>query len=175
MGLIASKTRVKSTLSTTAEFHSACDSAFTECLSLTQHAFPGVFPYQLPTASILLQRSLSTVPLIHKWVPSPPTRSQIDSALLVVSPHHRPSDEGPQTLDRTEFKEWAMELFGEAIVSNAGKAVLTRVPIGIAGIAGLGLATRSGKELVGSAIGVYALGVAASVYLGLSGLIYVFF
>ena len=62
-----------------------------------------------------------------------------------------------------------MELYADAVVSNAGKALLCRVPIGIAGIAGIGAVTRSGKDLVGTAIGVYALGVATSVFLSLSG------
>lgn len=46
---------------------------------------------------------------------------------------------------------------------------MLRVPIGVAGIAGVGAASRSGKDLIGTAIGVYALGVATSIYLGLSG------
>lgn len=170
MGISASRNRVKSAVSKSPEFDSACDSAFNHCLSLTQHAFPGVFPYQLPTASDHLHPSLSTVPLVHRWVPSPPSRSQIDSALRIVLHTRRPlPDDSPQTLDLAEFKQWAAELYAAAVVENAGKAVLTRVPIGIAGIAGLGIATRSGKELIGSAIGVYALGVATSIYLSMSG------
>lgn len=62
-----------------------------------------------------------------------------------------------------------MELFAGAVVENAGKAVMFRVPIGIAGIAGIGAATRSGKDLVGAVIGVYSLGVATSIFLSLSG------
>ncbi|KAL5574688.1 hypothetical protein UlMin_016387 [Ulmus minor] len=166
MGLSVSK-RVKQSLSNSPEFDSACDSTFSHCLSLTQHAFPGVFPYQLSTASDHLYGNLSTGhphPLVTKWVSSPPTRSQVDSALRVVTR----DDEDP-TLGPTQFKKWAVELFADAIVSNAGKAVLCRVPVGIAGIAGIGVATRSGKDLVGTAIGVYALGVASAIYLSLSG------
>lgn len=54
-------------------------------------------------------------------------------------------------------------------MENARKAVMWRVPIGVAGIAGVGAATRSGKELIGTAIGAYALGVATSISLSLSG------
>ncbi|OWM67904.1 uncharacterized protein LOC116197457 [Punica granatum] len=169
----SSRNRVKSAVSKSPEFDSACDSAFAHCLSLTQHSFPGVFPYQLPAASAHLHRSLSSsLPLVRRWVPSPPSRSQIDSALRLVLHQTRPPPplpDGTQILGQAEFKQWAAELFGAAVVENAGKAVLTRVPVGIAGIAGLGLVTRSGKELVGSAIGVYALGVATSIYLSLSG------
>lgn len=62
-----------------------------------------------------------------------------------------------------------MVLYASAVVGNAGKALLGRVPIGVAGIAGIGAVTGSRKDLVGAAIGVYALGVATSIYLSLSG------
>lgn len=135
MGISASRNRVKSAVSKSPEFDSACDSAFADCLALTQHAFPGVFPYQLPTASSHLHSSLSAVPLIQRWVPSPPSRSQIDCALRSVL-HSLP--DGQQILGQAQFKQWAAEQYATAVVENAGKAVLTRVPIGIAGIAGLG-------------------------------------
>lgn len=92
---------------------------------------------------------------------------QVDRALRVVT---RSGDSvQDQTLGRVEFKAFEVELFADAVVAGAGQALLRRVPIGVAGIAGVGLVTRSGKELVATAIGVYALGVATSVYLGLSG------
>ncbi|KAK9289036.1 hypothetical protein L1049_017507 [Liquidambar formosana] len=72
-------------------------------------------------------------------------------------------------LGAPEFKAFAVDLFRDAIVCNAGKAVLRRVPIGIGGIVGVGMATRSGKDLVGTVVGVYALGVATSIFLSLSG------
>ncbi|KAJ6741277.1 hypothetical protein OIU79_001239 [Salix purpurea] len=88
MGISASK-RVKTTLSNSQDFNSACDSTFTHCLSLTQHAFQGVLPYQLPTAATYLHTTLTTpaaaAPLILKWVPSPPNRTQIDWALRMVT------------------------------------------------------------------------------------------
>lgn len=173
MGISASK-RVKSSLSNSPQFDSASDSAFSHCLSLTQHAFPGVFPYQLATASDHLHHTLSAVqphPLILKWVPSPPTRSEVDSALRVVtrSSNDDASAGEELTLGPAQFKAWAVELFAEAIVSNAGKAVLCRVPIGVAGIAGIGVVARAGKDLVGTAIGVYSVGVATAIYLSLCG------
>jgi len=54
-------------------------------------------------------------------------------------------------------------------VGNAGKAILGRLPLGVAGIVGVGAVVKGGKEVVGAAIGVYALGVVTSVYLSLSG------
>lgn len=170
MGISGSK-RVRASLSSSPEFDSACDSAYSHCLSLTQHSFPGVFPYQLTAASDHLHLTLSTLrphPLVLKWLPSPPTRAQVDAALRAVT-HRQPTSDDPSLLGPAQFSEWAVELFSVAVVSNARKAVLCRVPIGIAGIAGIGAMTRSGKDLVGAAIGVYALGVATSVYLGLSG------
>ncbi|KAM5579015.1 hypothetical protein ABKV19_009016 [Rosa sericea] len=165
MGASPSK-RVKSSFSNSPEFNSACDSAFSHCLSLTEHGFDGVFPFQLATASDHLYHTLQAGPhphpLVLRWVPSPPTRSQVDSALRAV-----PRESKTTTLGPAHFKEWAVELFAGAVVGNARKALMVRVPIGVAGIAGLGAASRSGKDMVGTAIGVYALGVATAIYLGL--------
>ncbi|XP_058102458.1 uncharacterized protein LOC131246389 [Magnolia sinica] len=164
MGLSASK-RVSKTLENSPEFNAACDSAYDDCLNLTQHAFPGVKPYQLLPASTRLYIAVSTsVPLISRWAPSPPTQSQVDRALESVN------IDGGETLilTREQFKAFAVELFKDVIVSNARGAVLRRVPVGIVGIAGLGMATRSSRDVVGKAMGVYALGVAAAVYLSLS-------
>ncbi|GMY32621.1 Transmembrane protein [Fagus crenata] len=178
MGISASK-RVSTTFSNSSEFDSACDSSYSHCLSLTQHAFQGVFPYQLATASDHIHRTLSSLrthSLILKWVPSPPSQGQVDSAFRAVTRRPNPNSNSssaqenePVVIGPTQFKEWAVELYANAVVSNAGKALLCRVPIGIAGIAGIGAVTRCGKDLVGTAIGVYALGVATSVFLSLSG------
>ncbi|GMN36240.1 hypothetical protein TIFTF001_005872 [Ficus carica] len=170
MGLSVSK-RVKSSLSNSPEFDSACDSAFSHCLFLTQQAFPGVFPYQLTDASDHLFSTLTAAgdgPRALKWLSSPPTRSQVDSALRVVTRRPENKDEA-QTLDWAHFREWAVELYSDAVVSNARGAMLRRVPIGAAGIFGIGTATRLGNDLVGAAIGVYALGVSAAVYFSLQG------
>ncbi|KAK1579111.1 hypothetical protein Q3G72_035644 [Acer saccharum] len=173
MGLSASK-RVKTSLVKSSEFDTACDSAFTHCLSLTQHAFDGVLPYQLFTASDHIHHSLLSLPdhrrhsLILKWVPDPPSRAQVDSAFKKVT-HDRPKDESSDVIGSTRFKEWAVVLYVDAAVGNAGKAVLSRVPIGIAGIAGIGALTRSRRELIGTAAGAYAVGVATWIYLSLSG------
>ncbi|PRQ50881.1 hypothetical protein RchiOBHm_Chr2g0138101 [Rosa chinensis] len=169
MGVSPSK-RVKSSFSNSPEFNSACDSAFSHCLSLTEHGFDGVFPFQLATASDHLYQTLQAGPhphpLILRWVPSPPTRSQVDSALRAV-PRESKATTTTTTLGPAQFKQWAVELFAGAVVCNARQALMVRVPIGVAGIAGLGAASRSGKDIVGTAIGVYALGVATAIYLGL--------
>ncbi|CAA7050483.1 unnamed protein product [Microthlaspi erraticum] len=164
MGISGSK-RVKTTLSNSREFDSACDSAYEESLSLAQHAFAGVLPYQLLPAATHIHRNLSSLrfPLVVRWVPSPPSQSQVDSALRVTVKEEEEDVLGPE-----EFKEWAVEVFKETAVGNARKAVASRIPLGIAGIAGIGAVTRSGQNLIGAAIGVYAIGVAASVFLSLS-------
>ncbi|XP_009142202.1 uncharacterized protein LOC103866082 [Brassica rapa] len=163
MGISGSK-RVKTTLSNSPEFHSACDSAFEESLSLAQHAFAGVRPYQLLSAAAHIHRNLSSFPLIIRWVPSPPSQSQVDSVLRVIASRVTAVD----ILGPEEFKEWAIEVFTGTVVGNARKAVASRIPLGIAGIAGIGAVTRSGHNLIGAAIGVYAVGVATSVFLSLS-------
>ncbi|KAF3555538.1 hypothetical protein F2Q69_00017950 [Brassica cretica] len=163
MGISGSK-RVKTTLSNSPEFHSACDSAYEESLSLAQHAFAGVRPYQLLSAAAHIHRNLFSFPLIIRWVPSPPSQSQVDSALRVIASRVTAAN----ILGSEEFKEWAIEVFTETVVGNARKAVASRIPLGIAGIAGIGAVTRSGQNLIGAAIGVYAVGVATSVFLSLS-------
>ncbi|XP_039020848.1 uncharacterized protein LOC120152781 [Hibiscus syriacus] len=175
MGISQSATkRVSCTLINLSQFNSACDSVYTQCLALSEQAFPGVLPYQLVTASAHLHQDLTSVhphPLILRWVPDPPSRSQVDSAFRFVTRHRENprSDGEPLVLDSPQFKEWAQVLFTDAVVGNAGKALIKRVPVGVLAIAGIGAATRTGKEVVGAAIGVYALGVATSVYLSLSG------
>ncbi|XP_010268248.1 PREDICTED: uncharacterized protein LOC104605260 [Nelumbo nucifera] len=169
MGLSASK-RVEQALRNSPDFDAACNSVYDECLDLSQHAFSGVRPYQLDGASERLHLNLSTVhPLVKKWVPSPPARTQVHRAFKIVIERSTDHSSDGETLGPSEFKAFAVELFRDAIVSNAGKAVVQTIPIGIAGIAGIGMATRLGKDLVGAVMGVYALGVGAAVYLSLSG------
>ncbi|KAH6778379.1 transmembrane protein, partial [Perilla frutescens var. frutescens] len=166
MGLSASK-RVQNTLQESPELNSACAAVFADCLSLSQHAFSGVRAYQLFSAAERLHSLLSdSLPLISKWVPSPLDRTQVDRALKTVL-SRRPVQEEEITLDEAEFKEFAVEVFADAVVSNAEMEVLKRVPLGVAGIAGFGLVVKPGKGVVVAAIGAYALGVVTSIYLGL--------
>lgn len=170
MGLSASK-RVENSLGNSAQFDSACDSAFSHCLSLTQHAFEGVLPYQLKTASDHIHTLLSDAggkpqPLIHKWVPTPPDRTQVDSALRLVSPDS--DHDHDRALGLPHFKEWARRLYTDAVLSSASKALLLRVPVGVAGIVGIGAVTRPAPALLGTFVGAYSLGVALSIFLGLS-------
>lgn len=72
-------------------------------------------------------------------------------------------------LDEVEFKEFAVEVFSNAVVSSAVMEVLKRMPLGAAGIAGVGVVVRPGKEVLVAAIGAYAVGVATSIYLRLNG------
>ncbi|CAI9300172.1 unnamed protein product [Lactuca saligna] len=169
MGLSSSK-RVAGKLRDSPEFSSACETVYQQFLSLAQQAFPGIPRYQLVSASDSLYQTLSDLhlPLIDKWVTSPPTRSQIDKAIQKAIPEDGDGDE-IVTLGEVEFKEFAMDLYSDAIVSNAGKAILLKVPVGVAGIVGIGVATRSGMQVVGTVIGVYAVGIATSVYLSLGG------
>ncbi|KAI4324324.1 hypothetical protein L6164_023875 [Bauhinia variegata] len=180
MGLsLSAGNGVRKSLSKSPEFNSACESAFNYCRSLTQDAFQGVLLYQLNTASQHLHHLLSIsqseshpVILIHKWVSTPPSRSQVDSALrrlnINASSSSSSSDTTTTLLGPIQFKDWAVELYTDAVVSAATKALMLRVPVGVAGIAGLGAATRFRKEFVATAVGAYSLGVVVSIFLGLS-------
>ncbi|XP_057778177.1 uncharacterized protein LOC130996918 [Salvia miltiorrhiza] len=168
MGLSASK-RVQNTLQKSADFNSACATVFADCLSLSQHAFAGVRAYQLSDAAERLHAALSdSLPLISKWLPTPPDRAQVDRALKTVL-SRRPVQEEEITLDEAEFKEFAVEVFADAIVSKAVAEVLKRLPLGVAGIAGFGVVLRPGNDVVVAAIGAYALGLVTLIYLGLDG------
>ncbi|KAG9444680.1 hypothetical protein H6P81_016020 [Aristolochia fimbriata] len=161
MGLSAS-IRVSSILETSPEFDAACNSVYDDCLNLAQHAFSGVRHYQLSDASLRLHLALtSSLPFVKQWMPSPPSEAQVDRAIAAAA-------KDKDTLNSDEFKAFSLLLFRDVIVCNARNRVLRQIPVGIAGIAGLGAVTRSGRGMVGSVIGVYALGVTAAVYLSLS-------
>jgi hypothetical protein len=66
------------------------------------------------------------------------------------------------------FKDWARYLYTDAVLSSATKALIVRVPVGVAGIVGIGAVAHSGPALVGTFVGAYSLGVALSIFLGLS-------
>lgn len=155
--------RVEKSLSNSGDFDSACDSAFSHCLSLTQHAFEGVLPYQLKSASDHIHVS-TTHPLIRRWVPTAPDRSQVDAALRSLSSNPNP-DTG---LSLALFKQWANQLYTEAVLSAATKALLLRLPLGVAGIVGIAALARPPPHFVGTFVGAYSLGLALSIFLGLS-------
>ncbi|CAI9108602.1 OLC1v1008248C1 [Oldenlandia corymbosa var. corymbosa] len=173
--------RVYHALKNSPEFNSACESVFQTEVALAQHAFAGIKPYQLFSAAERLHQALvsnsSPVPLIKKWAPSPPTREQVDRALKSLQARLRESGSGSGqevgskaevVLGDGEFKEFSVDVFSDVVVSNARNEVLKRVPVGIAGIAGVGMVVRPGREVVGTVIGVYAIGVATAVYLSLN-------
>uniref|UniRef100_A0A1S3Z5P6 Uncharacterized protein n=1 Tax=Nicotiana tabacum TaxID=4097 RepID=A0A1S3Z5P6_TOBAC len=115
-------------------------------------------------ASERLHASLyPSVSLITNWVKSPPTRLQVDKALKVVFTGRSGEEkESEIVLGNTEFKDFAVEVFADTVVSGAVKELLKRVPLGAFGIVGVGAVVKPGKELVAAAIGAYALGVATS-------------
>ncbi|KAF0891793.1 hypothetical protein E2562_010977 [Oryza meyeriana var. granulata] len=161
MGLRPSK-RVDAALRDAPAFAAACDAAFDRCLADAQHAFAGVRPYQLADASAHLHSSLrGSLPLVRRWVPSPPPRARVDAALRTTGL------EDAAELSRGQFEEFAAELFREAVLAGAAQAALVRAPAGAAGLVGVGLATRAGAGVVGRLVAVYTAGVAAAVYLSL--------
>ncbi|XP_039133048.1 uncharacterized protein LOC120270101 [Dioscorea cayenensis subsp. rotundata] len=163
MGLFVSK-RINKTLISSPAFTAACNSIYADCQSKAQHAFSGLRRYQLLDAAVHLHTTLSTtVPLIHRWVSSPPSQAQVDAALHRLDPHG-----GWEDLYPNQFRSFALELFQDAVVCGASSTVIKGVPIGAAGIAGVGIASHAGAGFVGRIIGVYAVGVVAAVYLNLS-------
>lgn len=157
MGLSPSK-RVHGTLAASPEFTTTCDAIFSDLLPPSSDHLRS---YQLHHASSLLHSSfLLSVPLVSRFAPSPPSQFQVDSTYRRV----RSGEEG---LTIEGFRKFALELFAGAIAKGMGAAVATRVPLGAAAIAGLGMAAKAPAGLVGRVVGVYAVGVvAATVYLG---------
>ncbi|MCD7452379.1 hypothetical protein HAX54_016364 [Datura stramonium] len=141
MGLSASK-QVSNSLPSSSEFNRHVVGHHDDCLSLSQHAFPSQ-PYQLFSAAERLHASLyPSVPLITNWVKSPPTRLQVDKAFKIVSTRRSGEKDNDIVLGNSEFKEFAVEVFADAVVSSAGKKLLKRVPIGVFGIAGVGAVVK---------------------------------
>ncbi|XP_076943081.1 uncharacterized protein LOC143613187 [Bidens hawaiensis] len=156
MGLSPSK-QVAGTLISSPEFAASCTTVYNQSLSST---FSGIPRYQIASAADRLYQTLH-LPLIDKWVTSPPTRSQIDKSLKRTVPP--PEGDGIVTLGESEFKDFAVDLYTAVIVSNAEKAVLVKV------VSGVGVVVRSGVMVVGTLVGVYAVGVATAVYLSFGG------
>ncbi|CAL5016156.1 unnamed protein product [Urochloa decumbens] len=161
MGLSPSK-RVDATLRRSPAFAAACDVAFDRCRADAQGAFGGVRRYQLASAAAHLHAALrASVPLVRRWVATPPPRARVDAALRAAGLQ----DE--EELDRPRFSEFAAELFREAVLAGAAEAAFGRAPAAAAGIVGMGVAARAAPVVIGRVVAVYAAGVAAAVYLGL--------
>ncbi|KAL6650964.1 hypothetical protein ACP70R_009889 [Stipagrostis hirtigluma subsp. patula] len=161
MGLSPSK-RVDAALRRAPAFTAACDAAFDRCLADAQRAFRGVRRYQLADATAHLHAELrASLPLVRRWVPSPPPRARVDAALRAAGL------EGDAELSRAQFGEFAAELFREAVLAGAAEAALVRAPAAAAGIVGVGAAARAAPAVIGRVVAVYAAGVAAAVYLSL--------
>ncbi|GJR87557.1 hypothetical protein Tco_0270092 [Tanacetum coccineum] len=170
MGLSLSSTkRVTGKLRDSQEFKSSIETVYNETLSLSQQTFQGIPRYQIQSASdnlyntLLLLQQPNIPPLITKYVTAPPTRSQVQNSLRKVVQN----DDEIVTLGEDQFKDFAFDLYAGVIVSNAQKDVMLKLPMGVAGIVGVGLASRLGLQVVGTVVGVYAVGVTTSVYLSL--------
>ncbi|PWZ38667.1 hypothetical protein Zm00014a_044253 [Zea mays] len=159
MGISPSK-RVDAALRRVPLFAAACDAAFDRCLADAQRRFPGVRRYQLADAAAHLHSELSaSVTLVRRWVPSPPPRVRVDAALRAAGL------EDEAELSRLQFREFAVELFREAVL--AGAADLLRAPAAAAGIVGIGMVARAAPPVVGRIVAVCAASVATAVYLSL--------
>ncbi|GJN27174.1 hypothetical protein PR202_gb15171 [Eleusine coracana subsp. coracana] len=153
MGLSPSK-RVDAALRRAPAFAAACDDAFDRCLADAQRAFTGVRLYQIADAAGYLHAELrESVPIVRRWVPAPPPRARVDSALRAAGL------EGEAELSRARFGEFAAELFKEAVLAGAGEAA--------AGIVVVGVVARAAPAVVGRVVAVYAAGVATAMYLSL--------
>ncbi|XP_073272772.1 uncharacterized protein [Primulina huaijiensis] len=169
MGLSASK-RVRRHLQASPQFSSACDSVYANCLSLSQHAFAGIKPYQLCSAVEQLHHVLShSLPLISKWVPHPPDRERVDQAFRsVIRSRGSGSTAGQEedaVLDEAEFEELASEVFAECVASKMERETLKKVAVGVVGIGGVGAVVKPGNGVLVAAIAAYALGIGIDLYL----------
>ncbi|PWZ56721.1 hypothetical protein Zm00014a_033041 [Zea mays] len=87
---------------------------FDRCLADAQRRFPGVRRYQLADVAAHLHSELSvSVPLVQRWVPSPPPRVRVDAALRAAGL------EDEAELSRLQFREFAVELFREVVLAGA--------------------------------------------------------
>ncbi|MED6125451.1 hypothetical protein PIB30_068695 [Stylosanthes scabra] len=91
----------------------------------------------------------------------------VDSALRLVRSRSK-SKSGNEILGPVMFKDWVLELYTDAVLSGAGKALLLRVTFGVAGIIEIETVTHAGGQVVGTAVGAHSLGVAVSIFLALS-------
>ncbi|PWA81872.1 hypothetical protein CTI12_AA182270 [Artemisia annua] len=144
LALSSSSKRVTGKLQESAEFISSIETVYNQTLSLSQQTFQGIPRYQIQSASDNLYTTLLQQPYIIPFIKK-----------YIV------------TLGENQFKEFAFDLYADVIVSNAEKDIMVKVPMGVAGIVGVGVASRLGLQVVGTAAGVYAVGVATSVYLSL--------
>lgn len=170
MGISASsQSRVRQTLLNSSEFNSVVNSVYQNSLSLTQHAFRGIKPYQLLSASDQIHASLTLLnyPLFLRWVPSPPTRSQVDYALNTIVSGKGMIVDDEIVLSEDEFREFGIELYANVVVLNAERSIMVRVPVGIAGIVGAGVVMGRGRGLVKVAVAIYTLGSVVAFYFGL--------
>ncbi|MED6125455.1 hypothetical protein PIB30_068699, partial [Stylosanthes scabra] len=62
------------------------------------------------------------------------------------------SKSGDAILGPVMFKEWVLELYTDAVLFGAGKVLLLRVPVNVAGIAGIGEVTHAGGQVVGTVV-----------------------
>ncbi|XP_073134701.1 uncharacterized protein [Henckelia pumila] len=172
MGLSASK-RVRAHLEASPQFSSACNSAYAHCLSLTQHAFAGIKPYQLCSAVDQLHRLLSnSLPIISKWAARPPDRDRVDRAfrsLIRTRESGSMAAREDTVLDESEFEELALELFAECVASNMEMVALKRFAVGAVGIGGVGAALKPGSGVLVAAIAAYALGIGIDLHRWVDG------
>ncbi|KAJ3675389.1 hypothetical protein LUZ60_004431 [Juncus effusus] len=158
MGLNPSK-RVHSTLSASDQFTAGCTSAFSSLAGQSSL----LRPYQLLHASTLLHSSLLTLPLISRFAASPPSQFSVDTTYRKFIKQNNQSD----GLDLDGFRGFGLELFTDAVMKGMGAEIAKKVPIGAVVVAGVGAAARVPAGVVGKVVGVYAAGVAATVFLGL--------
>ncbi|KZV52906.1 hypothetical protein F511_31500 [Dorcoceras hygrometricum] len=173
MGLSASK-RVVRHLQASPQFSSDCSSVYADCLSLSQHAFAGIKPYQLYSAVEQLHRVLyRSLPLISKWVPHTPGRDRVDRAFRSVIRSRGAGSTAVQeedtVLDEAEFEELASEVFAECIASNMEREALKKVAVGAVGIGGVGAVVKPGNGVLVAAIAAFALGVGIDLYVRFDG------
>ncbi|KAH7833378.1 hypothetical protein Vadar_005673 [Vaccinium darrowii] len=131
---------------------------------------PTRLPRRPPPRRLSPPPTLSSNAGPHPLRPGPESIAPTET--IITHRHSRSrtvSDEEEEELclGPAKFEEFVIEVFTGSVVDSARAAVMRRVPIGVVGIVGVGAGVRAGKDVVGTVIGVYSIGVAASVYLSL--------
>ena len=131
MGQSPSK-RIEETLSTSSAFQAAVHASFEECMTLSQHSFPGLQFYQLLDASrriydkIVMDEDDAVSRYKKRYLPQPPSQLQVHTAVK----KERFYRGGQKSMAIDEFRIFAISLFRDMGLTTARHRLALYVPLG---------------------------------------------